>query len=109
MAFFKDELTSATYAKAEVAAGEVPVTKGASSLFTGQPLATYDTTIYNSVTERPELPVLLGPGDDPAGGDDDADDLAQVFELSETPQKFESLLNKPGQVRLMTQGAPPGP
>ncbi len=94
VAFFKDELTSASYAKAEVAAGEVPVTQGASSLFTGQPLAAYDTTIYNSVTNAPSFQYSWDQAMTPQVATTMLTNLAQVFELSETPQKFESLLNK---------------
>ena len=72
MAFLQDALPSTSYARAEVGAGEVPVTKGASGLFAGQSIAAFDTNIYNSVLKAPELPVLLGPGHDPEGGDGDA-------------------------------------
>jgi raffinose/stachyose/melibiose transport system substrate-binding protein len=94
VAFFRYELTSASYAKAEVAAGEVPVTKGASSLFAGQPLAAYDTTIYNSVTNAPSFQYSWDQAMTPTVATTMLTNLAQVFELSETPQKFESLLNK---------------
>jgi raffinose/stachyose/melibiose transport system substrate-binding protein len=94
VAFFRDELTSASYAKAEVAAGEVPVTKGASALFSGQPLASYDTTIYNSVTNAPSFQYSWDQAMTPQVATTMLTNLAQVFELSETPQKFESLLNK---------------
>src|SRR6185437_10932514 len=94
VAFFRDELTSASYAKAEVAAGEVPVTKGASALFAGQPLASYDTTIYNSVTNAPSFQYSWDQAMTPQVATTMLTNLAQVFELSQTPQKFESLLNK---------------
>jgi raffinose/stachyose/melibiose transport system substrate-binding protein len=93
VAFFKDELASASYAKAEVAAGEVPVTTGASSLFSGQ-LAPYDTTIYNSVTKAPSFQYSWDQAMTPQVATTMLTNLAQVFELSQTPQKFESLLNK---------------
>ena len=91
--FFKDELTSAGYARAEVAAGEVPVTKGASSLFTGQSLANFDTTIYNSVQGAPSFQYSWDQAMTPTVANVMLTNLAQVFELSQTPQKFESLLN----------------
>jgi raffinose/stachyose/melibiose transport system substrate-binding protein len=95
VAFFKDELTSSSYAKAEVAAGEVPVTKGASPLFAGagQPLESYDTTIYNSVENAPSFQYSWDQAMTPQVANAMLTDLSQVFELSQTPQKFESLLN----------------
>src|SRR5579872_4677831 len=93
VAFFKDELTSASYARAEVAAGEVPVTKGASPLFTGQSLASFDTTIYNSVQGAPSFQYSWDQAMTPSVATVMLTNLAQVFELSQTPQKFESLLN----------------
>jgi raffinose/stachyose/melibiose transport system substrate-binding protein len=94
VAFFQYALTSSSYAKAEVAAGEVPVTKGASPLFSGQPLAAYDTTIYNSVTSAPSFQYSWDQAMTPQVATTMLTNLAQVFELSETPQKFVSLLNK---------------
>jgi len=94
VAFFKDELTSTSYARAEVAAGEVPVATGASSLFTGQQLASFDTTIYNSVQSAPSFQYSWDQAMTPQVANVMLTNLAQVFELSETPQGFESLLNK---------------
>src|SRR5579859_4319426 len=93
VAFFKDELTSSSYAKAEVAAGEVPVTQGASPLFAGQPLASFDTTIYNSVRTAPSFQYSWDQAMTPQVANVMLTNLAQVFELSESPQKFESVLN----------------
>jgi raffinose/stachyose/melibiose transport system substrate-binding protein len=93
VAFFKDELTSDSYARAEVGAGEVPVTKGASPLFSGQSLASFDTTIYNSVQGAPSFQYSWDQAMTPSVANVMLTNLAQVFELSETPQKFESLLN----------------
>jgi raffinose/stachyose/melibiose transport system substrate-binding protein len=92
-AFLADALTSTSYAKAEVAAGEVPVTTGAAPLFTGQPLASYDTTIYNSVQQAPSFQYSWDQAMTPQVANVMLTNLAQVFELSETPPKFESLLN----------------
>jgi raffinose/stachyose/melibiose transport system substrate-binding protein len=92
-AFIESALTSADYAKAEVAAGEVPVTKGAAPLFAGQPLASYDTTIYNSVEQAPSFQYSWDQAMTPQVANVMLANLAQVFELTETPAKFESLLN----------------
>jgi len=91
--FFQYSLTSQDYAKAEVTAGEVPVTKGASSLFTGQSLATYDTTIYNSVSTAPSFQYSWDQAMTPTVANVMLTNLAEVFELTETPSKFESTLN----------------
>jgi raffinose/stachyose/melibiose transport system substrate-binding protein len=91
--FFQEALTSQDYAKAEVAAGEVPVTKGASPLFSGQSLASYDTTIYNSVQNAPSFQYSWDQAMTPQVANVMLTNLAQVFELTETPQKFESVLN----------------
>lgn len=91
--FLETALTSNSYAKAEVSAGEVPVTSGASSLFTGQSLASYDTTIYNSVQTAPSFQYSWDQAMTPQVANVMLTNLAQVFELSETPAKFESTLN----------------
>jgi raffinose/stachyose/melibiose transport system substrate-binding protein len=93
VAFLQDALTSASYAKAEVAAGEVPVTKGASPVFAGQPLASFDTTIYNSVQSAPSFQYSWDQAMTPQVANVMLTNLAQVFELSEAPARFESLLN----------------
>jgi len=55
-AFMQTVLASASYAKATVGAGEVPVIKGATDLFAGQQLSSYDQTIYSSVQQAPSFP-----------------------------------------------------
>lgn len=92
-AFFADALPSSSYAKAEVGAGEVPVTKGASPLFSGQSLASYDKTIYNSVQGAPSFQYSWDQAMTPQVANVMLTNLAQVFELTQTPAKFESLLN----------------
>jgi raffinose/stachyose/melibiose transport system substrate-binding protein len=92
-AFLAQSLTSASYAKAEVAAGEVPVTSGAGSLFPGQALASYDTTIYNSVQKAPSFQYSWDQALTPQVATVMLTNLAQVFERTETPAKFASVLN----------------
>ena len=93
-AFFTDELATSTYAKASVGAGEVPVTKGASSMFAGQQLASYDKTIYSSVEKAPSFQYSWDQSLSPSEATTMLTNLAQVFELSQTPQKFASVMNK---------------
>jgi raffinose/stachyose/melibiose transport system substrate-binding protein len=92
-AFLRDALTSSGYAKAEVQAGEVPVTRGAGSLFAGQSLHSYDTTIYNSVQSAPSFQYSWDQAMSPQVANALLTNLAQVFELTQTPAKFESTLN----------------
>lgn len=91
--FFQYSLTSQDYAKAQVTAGEVPVTKDASSLFTGQSLASYDTTIYNSVQSAPSFQYSWDQAMTPSVATVMLTNLEDVFTLTETPAKFESVLN----------------
>ena len=91
--FFADALSSTNYAKAEVAAGEVPVSTGAASLFSGQSLASYDTTIYSSVQSAPSFQYSWDQAMTPQVANVMLTNLAQIFELSETPAKFVSTLN----------------
>ena len=92
-AFFADELATTGYAKASVSAGEVPVIKGAASMFTGQQLASYDQTIYSSVQSAPSFQYSWDQALSPSEATTMLTNLAQVFELSQTPQKFASVMN----------------
>jgi raffinose/stachyose/melibiose transport system substrate-binding protein len=94
LAFFKDALTSQSYAKAQVAAGEVPVTTGAESLFAGQTLESYDTDIYKAVKTAPSFQYSWDQALTPAPAAAMLTNLAQVFQLSMTPQGFASAMNK---------------
>ena len=94
IAFLQSVMPSATYAKAEVAAGEVPVTKGASPLFSGQQLASFDQTIYSSVGKAPSFQYSWDQSLGPDAAQAMLTNLAQVFELTQSPQKFVSIMNK---------------
>ena len=93
-AFLKDSLTSADYAKAQVGAGEVPVTAGAESLFAGQSLASYYSAIYDAVKSAPSFQYSWDQALTPAPAAALLTNLAQVFELTQTPQGFASAMNK---------------
>jgi raffinose/stachyose/melibiose transport system substrate-binding protein len=92
-AFLKDVLPSVSYARATVGAGEVPVIKGASDLFAGQQLASYDQTIYGSVQQAPSFQYSWDQAVPPQEATPMLANLAQVFELSMTPQKFAATMN----------------
>ena len=93
-AFFKDSLASQDYAKAQVSAGEVPVTTGSSGLFAGQDLESYDNTIYSDVQKAPNFQYSWDQALTPAPATALLTNLAQVFTLSMTPQGFASAMNK---------------
>ena len=90
--FFQDELASSSYAKAEVAAGEVPVTSGAASDFSGN-LASFDTTIYNDVQNAPNFQYSWDQATTPAVSAEMLTDLSKIFDLSMTPAAMASDLN----------------
>jgi raffinose/stachyose/melibiose transport system substrate-binding protein len=90
--FFSTALTSSDYAKAEVGAGEVPVTSGASSLFTGS-MANYDTTIYSSVQTAPSFQYSWDQALPPAEATPMLTHLQNIFDLKETPAQFEAAMN----------------
>jgi len=90
--FFQDELASSSYAQAEVAAGEVPVTSGAASDFTGN-MASFDTTIYNDVQKAPSFQYSWDQAMTPGVSAEMLTDLAKIFDLSMTPAQMVSDLN----------------
>ena len=91
--FFKEVLASSSYAKATVGAGEVPVIKGATGLFAGQQLASYDQTIYSSVEKAQSFQYSWDQAVAPQQATPMLANLAQVFELSMTPQKFAATMD----------------
>jgi len=92
-AFMQDVLASSSYAKAIVSAGEVPVIKGATDLFAGQQLASYDQAIYTSVQQAPSFQYSWDQAVPPQEATPMLADLAQVFELTMTPQKFAATMD----------------
>ena len=92
-AFFQEVLASPQYAKASVGAGEVPVIKGATGLFAGQQLAAYDQAIYSSVQSAPSFQYSWDQAVPPQEATPMLANLAQVFELTMTPQKFAATMD----------------
>lgn len=92
-AFLQDTLPTTSYAKSSVGAGEVPVIKGASGFFSGQQLASYDQTIYSSVGQAPSFQYSWDQALSPAEATTLLTNLAQVFELSQSPQQFASTMD----------------
>ncbi len=80
-------------AKASVGAGEVPVIKGATSLFAGQQLASYDQAIYSSVQSAPSFQYSWDQAVPPQEATPMLASLAQVFELTMTPEKFAATMD----------------
>jgi len=79
--------------EASVGAGEVPVIKGATDLFAGQQLADYDQTIYSSVQSAPSFQYSWDQAVPPQEATPMLANLAQVFELTMTPQKFAATMD----------------
>jgi raffinose/stachyose/melibiose transport system substrate-binding protein len=92
--FMQDVLVSKDYAKASIAAGEVPVVSGASPLFKGQQLASFDQTIYTSVQHAPNFQYSWDQAlPSTAEADTMLTDLSEVFTLSMTPQQFATTMD----------------
>jgi raffinose/stachyose/melibiose transport system substrate-binding protein len=92
-AFFQRVLASTSYAKDSVGAGEVPVIKNADGLFAGQQLSSYDQTIYTSVQQAPSFQYSWDQAVPPQEATPMLANLAQVFELTMTPQKFAATMD----------------
>jgi len=90
--FFATELTSTSYAQAEVAAGEVPVTAGAASDFSGN-MASFDSTIYSDVKNAPNFQYSWDQAMTPTVSADMLTDLTNIFDLSMSPAQFVSAMN----------------
>lgn len=90
--FFQDELASSSYAKAQVAAGEVPVTSGSSADFSGD-LASFDTQIYSDVQNAPNFQYSWDQATTPGVSAEMLTDLSKLFALQMTPAAMESDLN----------------
>jgi Bacterial extracellular solute-binding protein len=90
---FIDAGDVASYAKATVGAGEVPVIKGATGLFAGQQLSSYDQTIYTSVQQAPSFQYSWDQAVPPQEATPMLAGLAQVFELTMTPQKYAATMD----------------
>jgi raffinose/stachyose/melibiose transport system substrate-binding protein len=90
--FFQDELASSSYAAAEVQAGEVPVTSGASSLFTGS-MASFDTTIYGDVQSAPSFQYSWDQAMTPGVSTLMLTNLTNIFLNKMTPAAFVSSMN----------------
>jgi raffinose/stachyose/melibiose transport system substrate-binding protein len=90
--FFQQELASPTYAKAQVAAGEVPVISGSTADFSGN-LASFDTQIYNDVQNAPSFQYSWDQATTPGVSAEMITDLGKLFDLSITPAAMESDLN----------------
>jgi raffinose/stachyose/melibiose transport system substrate-binding protein len=92
--FFATEVASSSYAKAQVAAGEVPVISGASADFSGSgDLASYDTTIYKNVQSAPSFQYSWDQAMTPGVSATMLTNLLNIFALTEKPAQFVSTLN----------------
>ena len=92
-AFFRSELASAATPRPKSRPARCRSPRARPRLFAGQPLESFDTTIYDSVQSAPSFQYSWDQAMTPQVADAMLTNLAQVFELSQTPQKFESLLD----------------
>jgi raffinose/stachyose/melibiose transport system substrate-binding protein len=85
--------TTQSFAKDEIAAGNIPVIAGSASLLDASPLKNYLLPIYNSVVHAPYFQYSWDQALGPTKAVPMLANLAKVFELSETPHQFASIMN----------------
>jgi raffinose/stachyose/melibiose transport system substrate-binding protein len=85
--------TTQSFAKAEVAAGNIPVIAGSAGLLNASPLKNYLEPIYQSVVHAPYFQYSWDQALGPTKAVPMLANLAKVFELSETPKQFASIMN----------------
>jgi raffinose/stachyose/melibiose transport system substrate-binding protein len=84
---------SQTYAIAEIGDGQVPVISGTSSLLTSSSLGTYLKPVYQDVVNAPYFQYSWDQALGPTKATPMLDNLANVFELTETPTQFAAAMN----------------
>jgi len=87
------DLAGNTASYVSIASKATPAQKAVARQFLGQALASYDTDIYNSVQKAPSFQYSWDQALTPQVATVMLTNLAQVFERTETPQKFASVLN----------------
>jgi raffinose/stachyose/melibiose transport system substrate-binding protein len=84
---------SQTYATAEIGDGQVPVISGTSSLLTASSLGAYLKPVYADVVKAPYFQYSWDQALGPTKATPMLDNLANVFELTETPTAFAAAMN----------------
>jgi raffinose/stachyose/melibiose transport system substrate-binding protein len=84
---------SQTYAIAEIGDGQVPVISGTSSLLTSSSLGAYLKPVYADVVAAPYFQYSWDQALGPTKATPMLDNLANVFELTETPAQFAAAMN----------------
>ncbi len=92
-AFVKWAFTTHTYAADEVKDGLVPVITGSAGLLRSTPLARYLVPVYEAVQNAPSFQYSWDQALGPTKATPMLDNLAKVFELTETPQQFARIMN----------------
>jgi len=90
---FMQYFYSQTYAIAEIGDGQVPVIAGTSSLLGASSLSAYLKPVYQDVVTAPYFQYSWDQALGPTKATPMLDNLAKVFELTETPQAFASAMN----------------
>ena len=89
MAYFATK----AWAQQEVPAGQVPVIAGTAGLLKSSNIADYLVPVYNAVVKAPYFQYSWDQALGPTKATPMLDNLSKVFELSETPAQFASIMN----------------
>lgn len=92
-AFMRTELTSSSFAKLEVGAGEVPVTAGASAILASSPLAKFLVPEYKDVKNAPVFTYSWDQALGQKEGDTLDTNVGSVLAQSESVSQFEKVMN----------------
>jgi raffinose/stachyose/melibiose transport system substrate-binding protein len=90
---FMEYFYTQTYAIAEIGDGQVPVISGTSSLLGASSLSTYLLPVYQAVQSAPHFQYSWDQSLPPADATPMLDNLAKIFELTETPAQFSAAMN----------------
>ena len=97
ISYLAKELTTTSYVKAEIKAGEVPVVNGASKYFAGAPESDFLNYTFNAAQQAPHFQYSWDQALGSAKEQPLYTNLGEVFNLTETPQKFAAALNRADQ------------
>jgi raffinose/stachyose/melibiose transport system substrate-binding protein len=90
---FMQYFYSQTYAVAEIGDGQVPVIAGTSNLLGSSSLSQYLKPVYQDVVSAPYFQYSWDQALGPTKATPMLDNLAKIFELTETPQAFAQAMN----------------
>jgi raffinose/stachyose/melibiose transport system substrate-binding protein len=91
--FMKSVFDTKTYAKQEIADGQVAVISGTSGLLSSSSISQYLVPVYNSVVKAPYFQYSWDQALGLVKATPMLDNLSKVFELTETPAQFAAAMN----------------